>query len=111
MGDMLTLVVINGNRYGSIMIKSFRDKETERLFRRETIRRLPARLQRAGLRKLLILDAADHLTDLRFPPGNKLEKLKGKRAGQHSIRINEKWRICFRWRDGDAHDVEITDYH
>ena len=108
---MLSLVVINGRRYGSFMIKSFRDRDTERLFKREPIRRLPARLQRRSLRKLLILDAADQLADLKLPPGNKLEKLKGNRAGQHSIRINDQWRICFRWRDGDACDVEITDYH
>jgi len=93
------------------MIKSFRDRDTERLFKRERIRRLPPRLHRSALRKLLILDAAERLADLRVPPGNRLEKLKGDRAGQHSIRINDQWRICFRWRDGDAHDVEIADYH
>jgi proteic killer suppression protein len=93
------------------MIKSFRDRETARLFRREQIRRLPKRLQRVALRKLLILDAADRVADLKLPPGNKLEKLKGERTGQHSIRINDQWRVCFRWRDGDAFDVEITDYH
>jgi len=63
------------------------------------------------LRKLLLLDGAETLTDLQSPPGNRLEKLRGDRAGQHSIRINDQWRICFRWRDGDAHDVEIVDYH
>ena len=109
--DIIPLVVINGERYGSFMIKSFRDRDTERLFKREQIRRLPSRLQRSGLRKLLILDAAERLADLKLPPGNRLEKLKGDRAGQHSIRINDQWRICFRWRDGDAHDVEISDYH
>jgi len=93
------------------MIKSFRDRDTERLFKRERVRRLPTRLHRAALRKLLILDAAERLQDLRVPPANRLEKLKGDRAGQHSIRINDQWRICFRWRDGDAHDVEIADYH
>ncbi len=109
--SILPLVVINGQRYGTSMIKSFRDRDTERLFKRERIRKLPTRLHRIGLRKLLILDAADTLTDLKLPPGNRLEKLKGDRAGQHSIRINEQWRVCFRWRDGDACDVEITDYH
>ena len=93
------------------MIKSFRDRDTERLFMREQIRQLPQRLQRSGLRKLLILDATERLADLRLPPGNRLEKLKGDRAGLHSIRINDQWRICFRWREGDAHDVEISDYH
>jgi len=65
----------------------------------------------AGLRKLLVLDAAESLNDLRVPPGNRLEKLSGSRSGQHSIRVNDQWRVCFRWSDGDAHDVEIVDYH
>lgn len=93
------------------MIKSFRDRDTERLFHREAIRRLPSRLLQPALRKLLILDAAERLEDLRLPPGNRLEKLKGDRAGQYSIRINDQWRICFQWRDGDAYEVEIADYH
>ncbi|MEX0833662.1 MAG: type II toxin-antitoxin system RelE/ParE family toxin [Actinomycetota bacterium] len=93
------------------MIKSFRDRGTERLFGREPVRRLGKDLQRTALRKLRILDAASDLNDLRVPPGNRLERLHGKRAGQHSIRINEQWRVCFRWRDGDAYDVEIVDYH
>ena len=93
------------------MIKSFRDRESQRLFQREHVRRLPPRLLRSALKKLLILDAAERLQDLRLPPGNRLEKLKGDRAGQHSIRINDQWRICFRWRGGHAHDVEIADYH
>lgn len=93
------------------MIRSFRDSDTERLFRRERIRRLPADLQRIALRKLLMLDAATNLLDLRIPPANRLEKLAGNRVGQHSIRINDQWRICFRWSGGDAHDVEIIDYH
>lgn len=109
--SILPLVVINGQRYGLSMIKSFHDRDTERLFRREQIRRLPAHLRRIGLRKLLILDAAERLADLKLPPGNRFEKLKGDRAGQHSIRINDQWRICFRWRDGDAYDVEVSDYH
>lgn len=93
------------------MIKSFRDRETRRLFARERSRRLPPNVHRAALQKLLILDAAEELADLKSPPGNRLERLAGGRAGQHSIRINDQWRICFTWRDGDAHDVEITDYH
>ena len=93
------------------MIESFRDKDTARLFAREGSRHLPPKLQRLALRKLLLLDAAESLADLRVPPGNRLEKLKGDRAGQHSIRINDRWRICFRWRRGDACDVEVVDYH
>ncbi len=93
------------------MIRSFRDKATERLFEREPMKRMPPSLQRSALRKLLVLDAAESLNDLRAPPGNRLEKLTGDREGQYSIRVNEQWRICFRWSEGDAEDVEITDYH
>ena len=93
------------------MIKSFRDRDSERVFHRERVRRWPESVLRAALRKLLLLDAAETLRDLRVPPGNRLERLRGAREGQHSIRINERWRICFRWRDGDAYDVEIVDYH
>ncbi|MCH8989113.1 MAG: type II toxin-antitoxin system RelE/ParE family toxin [Chloroflexi bacterium] len=93
------------------MIRSFRDQEAERVFRRERSRRLPPDVQRSVLRKLVILDAADSLEDLRSPPGNRLEQLSGTRAGQYSIRVNDQWRICFRWEDGDVYDVEITDYH
>jgi len=93
------------------VIWSFRDSDTERLFKRERIRKLPADLQRIALRKLLVLDAATSLLDLRVPPANRLEKLSGDRQGQHSIRINDQWRICFRWVGADAQDVEIVDYH
>lgn len=93
------------------MIRSFRDKDTERLFHRHTVRKLGADLQRVVLRKLRQLDAAVMLDDLRVPPGNRLEKLHGDRAGQYSIRINDQWRICFRWVGSDAHEVEIVDYH
>lgn len=93
------------------MIRSFRDPETERLFRREPVKRFPPDIRRPALRKLLILDAAESLDDLRSPPGNRLEKLKGDRRGQHSIRVNEQWRICFRWENNDAYDVELADYH
>ena len=93
------------------MIRNFRDRETERLFRREPIKRLAKSLQRATLRKLVLLDAVNGLEDLRVPPGNRLEKLSGDRTGQFSIRINDQWRICFRWQDGGAEDVEIVDYH
>ena len=93
------------------MIRSFADRESERLFLRERSRALPKELQRAALRKLLQLDAADVPIDLRAPPGNRLERLKGERKGQYSIRINDQWRICFLWKDGDAHSIEIVDYH
>lgn len=93
------------------MIKSFRDEEAARLFARERSRKLPDDVQRTALRKLLMLDAASVLTDLRVPPGNRLEKLKGDREGQYSIRVNDQWRVCFEWRSGDAYEVEIVDYH
>jgi len=94
-----------------VVIRSFRDREAERLFRRERSRALPLELQRVALRKLVQLDAAASLDDLRAPPGNRLEALRGSRAGQHSIRVNDRWRICFRWRENGADEVEIVDYH
>ena len=93
------------------MIRSFRDREAARLFERQPARRLPPDIQRVALRKLRQLDAAVDLADLRVPPGNRLERLVGNRAGQFSIRINDQWRICFRWKAGDAYDVAIADYH
>lgn len=93
------------------VIQSFRDKEAEKIFLREASRKLGPGVRRIAQRKLAMLDAAQSLQDLRVPPGNRLEKLAGGREGQHSIRINDQWRICFRWKDGNAHDVEITDYH
>lgn len=92
------------------MIKSFRDKETQRIFIRDYSRKFDA-IKRPALMKLLILDRSLDLNDLRIPPGNRLEALKGDRHGQHSIRINDQWRICFVWKNGDAFDVEICDYH
>ena len=92
------------------MIRSFRCKDTERLFNREPVRRFKA-YESVARRKLEMLDAAHRLEDLRVPPGNRLEALSGDRKGQHSIRINEQWRICFVWRDGGADQVEIVDYH
>ena len=92
------------------MIRGFACKQTEKLFGNRMVRRFAA-IERPGRRKLLLLNAARDLDDLCSPPGNRLEALKGDRKGQHSIRINQQWRICFRWRDGDAHDVEIVDYH
>ncbi|MCW8918617.1 MAG: type II toxin-antitoxin system RelE/ParE family toxin [Gammaproteobacteria bacterium] len=93
------------------MIRSFKSRETEQLFHREASRRLPANIQQVALRKLRMLDAATILDDLRIPPANRLEALRGNRKGQHSIRINNQWRICFSWKDGNAYDVEIVDYH
>ena len=93
------------------MIQSFADRETERLFARERVVRFPAGLLRAMLKKLVMLDAAEQLDDLRVPPGNRLEKLARDRAGQYSVRVNDQWRVCFRWKEGHAYDVEIVDYH
>jgi toxin HigB-1 len=93
------------------MIRSFACPATERLFGDEVSRRLPTQIQRVARRKLLLLHQARRLDDLRAPPGKRLEALKGNRAGQHSIRINDQWRICFRWDGADAEAVEIVDYH
>ena len=93
------------------MIKSVRDRETERIFARERSPRFPSDIQQLAYRKLRMLNNAQSLLDLRTPPGNRLEKLSGDREGQYSIRINQRWRICFAWRDGDAFEVEIVDYH
>jgi len=93
------------------VLRSFGDKETERVWQRQRVRKLDGDVQRAALRKLLILDAAETLDDLRVPPGNRLEKLKGNRSGSYSVRINQQWRICFSWTDAGPEDVEIVDYH
>lgn len=93
------------------MIRSFRSKETEKLFNRERSHKLPYDIQQIALRKLRMLHRAVTLEDLRIPPANRLEKLAGDRLGQYSIRINDQWRICFEWQAGDAHNVEIVDYH
>lgn len=93
------------------MIRSFASDATERLWSRQRSKSLDPRVERSALRKLAILDAAEVLEDLRVPPGNRLEALKADRIGQHSIRINQQWRICFVWRDGGAEQVEIVDYH
>jgi toxin HigB-1 len=92
------------------VIRSFRDRDTEELFHREASRQW-AGIARIALRRLRLLHRARSLTDLRVPPGNRLEALKSDRAGQYSIRVNDQYRICFRWEDGDAYDVELTDYH
>lgn len=92
------------------MIRSFADRDTERLANRERVRAF-VNIERVALRKLMMLDAAAALDDLKVPPGNRLEALKGDRAGFFSIRVNDQYRICFRWENGDAYDVELTDYH
>ena len=93
------------------MIKSFRCKETEQIWNGKKSRKFPGNIQNRALRKLRQLDAAQTLNDLKNPPGNNLESLKGNRAGQQSIRINDQWRICFIWKDSEAHNIEIIDYH
>ena len=93
------------------MIRSFANADTERIWRRQRVRRFGPDLQRMANRKLLIIDAAETLNDLRVPPGNRLEQLRGDRAGQYSISINDQWRICFSWTAAGAADVEIIDYH
>jgi len=93
------------------MIKSFKCAETEKIFDREFSKKLPQNIQRAAYKKLLMLNRAQNLNDLKVPPNNRLEALDKDRRGQHSIRINDQWRVCFIWRDNEAHDVEIVDYH
>ena len=93
------------------MIRSFKSEETEKIFNRQRSRKFPQDIQQIALRKLRMLNRAVTLADLRVPPANRLEKLHGDREGQWSIRINDRWRVCFEWRDGDAYDVEIVDYH
>jgi proteic killer suppression protein len=93
------------------MIRSFRDKQTEAIFRGEFVKGMDGQIQQRAREKLKYLDAAGDLRDLMIPPSNRLEALKGDRKGQYSIRVNQQWRICFRWDNGDASDVELTDYH
>jgi proteic killer suppression protein len=93
------------------VIQNFKDKEAQKIFERQRSRKLPSEIQQVALRKLRMLNRAETLQDLRVPPANRLEQLVGDRVGQYSIRINDQWRICFGWKDGDATDVEIVDYH
>jgi proteic killer suppression protein len=93
------------------MIRDFKDKLTEQLFKTSNVRAFPPEVVERARRKLMAINAAHDIGDLRVPPSNRLEKLRGNREGQHSIRINDQWRICFRWVDGDAYDVEVCDYH
>ena len=94
-----------------IMIRSFKSKETQKIFDREFSAKLPENIQQIAFRKLRMLNRSYVLTDLKVPPNNRLEKLKGKRKNQYSIRINDQWRICFIWKNGDIFNVEIVDYH
>lgn len=110
----MELITIDGNnaeRYANGVIQTFAEKDTERVWQRVHVRKLGPDLQRIANRKLLILDAAETINDLRVPPGNRLEQLQGNRKGQHSIRVNDQWRICFTWTPAGPIDVEITDYH
>jgi proteic killer suppression protein len=93
------------------VIRNFKDKETEKIFERRKSRKLPSEIQQVALRKLRMLNRAETLQDLRVPPANRLERLTGDRKEQYSIRVNNQWRICFKWEEGDAIDVEIVDYH
>jgi proteic killer suppression protein len=93
------------------MILSFRSKETEKIWNLESVRKIPLEVQKTGLRKLVMLNKSIDVNDLLIPPGNRLEKLKGDREGEYSIRINDQWRVCFIWQNGNALEVEIVDYH
>jgi proteic killer suppression protein len=101
----------DATRYTGCVIRTFRSRETEKIWHGEVSKRLSREVQQIARRKLRMLNNAQDLTDLRVPPGNRLEALKGDRKGQHSIRINQRWRICFEWHEADAHAVEIVDYH
>jgi proteic killer suppression protein len=101
----------NASRYALVVIRSFRDAASEQLWSRRHVKRFDPRIERVALRKLAMLDAAERLDDLRIPPGNRLEALTADRTGQHSIRINQQWRICFVWTAAGPEDVEIVDYH
>jgi toxin HigB-1 len=108
---VLTACVINASRYYVSVLRSFKDRDTEAIWLRQRSRLLDGPTQRVAWRKLAILDAAETLADLRVPPGNRLEKLRGDREGQHSIRINQQWRICFFWSEAGPEGIQIVDYH
>ncbi len=93
------------------MIKTFKCKETEKIFNRHFSKKFPENIQRAALKKLRMINRAQILNDLKVPPANRLESLQGRRKGQYSIRVNDQWRICFKWNDGEVNNVEIVDYH
>jgi proteic killer suppression protein len=105
------LDIYDAPRYGDAVIRTFRGRETERIWRGHFSPGFPPDVQQVARRKLRMINNAQSLTDLRVPPGNVLKMLRGDRSGEHSIRINDQWRVCFIWKDGDAYDVEIADYH
>ncbi len=112
--DKLALWVVDiwcDTLYNKVVIKTFKDDETQNIYRRRRSRRLPSDIQQVALRKLRMINNAISINDLRVPPANHLEKLGGNRAGQWSIRINDQWRVCFEWQGSDAYNVEVTDYH
>jgi toxin HigB-1 len=108
---LITLGVINAIRYHRRVIRSFRDKDTEAIWQRRYVKKLSPELSRLTYNKLVLINAAESINDLRVPPGNRLEKLSGSRSGQYSIRVNDQWRICFMWSAGGASNVELVDYH
>ena len=108
---LITFAVINVLRYHRRVIRSFRDKDTEAIWQRRYVKKLSPELSRLTYNKLVLINAAESINDLRVPPGNRLEKLAGSRAGQYSIRVNDQWRICFTWSTSGAGNVELVDYH
>ncbi len=108
---VVTIDVTNGRRYYYLVIRSFRGKDAEAIWRRRCVKRISPELCRIAHNKLTLIDAAGTINDLRVPPGNRLEKLTGDRAGQDSVRVNDQWRICFTWSAGGASNVELVDYH
>ena len=108
---LITLYVNNGKRYDGPVIRSFRDKDTESIWQRRYIKKLSRELSRLTYNKLVLINAAESINDLRVPPGNRLEKLAGNRAGQYSVRVNDHWRICFTWSTAGAGNVELVDFH
>jgi proteic killer suppression protein len=107
----VTLAVSIGSRYYHQVIHSFRGKDAEAIWGRRYVKRLSPELAKLTYNKLALINAAESINDLRVPPGNRLEKLAGDRAGQHSVRVNDQWRVCFTWNAGGASDVELVDYH
>jgi proteic killer suppression protein len=108
---VITLAVNNASRYYVGVIRSFRDKDAEAIWHRRFVKKLSPGLSRLAYNKLVLINAAESINDLRVPPGNRLEKLSGDRAGQYSVRVNNQWRICFTWRASGAGNVELVDYH
>ena len=109
--NIYLLDIYTQNGYNTAMIRSFADRETEKVYNQTFSKKLPESIQKVALRKLIMIDNAANLGDLRVPPNNRLEALSGDREGQYSIRINEQYRVCFKWKDNDVYDVEIVDYH